>query len=751
MSIFEFFFKYKPIVYQKGKLAFQLLGSKWWFAPVGLLAIIAAVYFYRNVVKEKRSPVLVVLRAVTFIVLAFIFLRPVLNVATVLPQDSYLAVVIDNSESMNIKDDGVKSRAEELQKQLEATSLIKRLKDKFKVRIYRFDREAERIPDDKLDRFMYNGKRTRIEAATDLLHQELGTVPLSGVVLITDGVDNASQQLQESIARLESRKVPLYTVGVGSDRITRDAEVVKVVAPREMLKESTAVVDVSYRSHGFAGRKGSLQVRENGQVLKTEEITMPADGEIGEKTIDLPVKNEGSRIFSFTIQMQDDRIAENNTLDSLINIRNDHPQILYIEGEPRWEYKFLRQAVQDDPNLHIVSMLRSSQNKFYRQGIENEDTLKDGFPKKKEELYQYKGLIFGSIESTFFTQDQINMVVDFVLNRGGGFLMTGGRNSFSAGRYQNTAIADILPVQLSQDKTPVLERLKLMVTEYGKTHTLMRLTADASANVKQWSELPPLVDFNKTLDAKAGGIVLARGQPESGGASPILLAFQRYGRGRAMAFTSSTSWHWQMQMDSKDQTHEMFWKQMLRWLVNASPNPVMVASDKDTYLPGETVKIDADIADKSFKRLNNAHVTVKLTDPKGGAQSQPLDWSGSQDGLYQTQISVGTEGMYQLEVQASQGEQNLGSYRTSFQVKDRPVEFYNAALDSGALKSIAQETGGHYYPLSKMGDIPDDAIYVESETSFVEQKELWDVPLLFMLLSLTLAGEWFLRKKKGLA
>src|SRR5437867_1473237 len=410
---------------------------------------------------------------------------------------------------------------------------------------------------------MHNGKRTRIEAATDLLHQELGTVPLSGVVLITDGVDNASQQLQESIARLESRKVPLYTVGVGSDRITRDAEVVKVVAPREMLKESTAVVDVSYRSHGFAGCKGSLQVRENGQVLKTEEITMPADGEIGEKTIDLPVKNEGSRIFSFTIQMQDDRIAENNTLDSLINIRNDHPQILYIEGEPRWEYKFLRQAVQDDPNLHIVSMLRSSQNKFYRQGIENEDTLKDGFPKKKEELYQYKGLIFGSIESTFFTQDQINMVVDFVSNRGGGFLMTGGRNSFSAGRYQNTAIADILPVQLSQDKTPVLERLKLMVTEYGKTHTLMRLTADASANVKQWSELPPLVDFNKTLDAKAGGIVLARGQPEGGSESPILLAFQRYGRGRAMAFTSSTSWHWQMQMDSKDQTHEMFWKQTL--------------------------------------------------------------------------------------------------------------------------------------------------------------------------------------------
>jgi uncharacterized membrane protein len=750
MGIFEFLFKYKPIVYQKGKLAFQLLGSKWWFLLVAVVAIAAAVYFYRNIVKEKRHPALIALRAVTLIVLAFIFLRPVLNVSTVLPQDSYIAVVIDNSASMNIKDDGVKTRSEEMMKKIEETSFFKRLKDKFKVRTYRFDREAERI-DEKLDRLTFNGARTRVESATDLLHQELGTVPLTGVVLITDGVDNASQQLSESIGRLESKKVPFYTVGVGSDRITRDAEVVKIVAPREMLKESTAVIDVSYRSHGFSGRKGSLYVRENGVLLKTEEIVMPADGEIAEKSIDVPVKNEGSRIFSFSIQVQDDRIAENNTLDSLITIRNDHPQILYIEGEPRWEYKFLRQAVQDDPNIRIVSLLRSSQNKFYRQGLENDDQLKDGFPKKKEDLYQFKGLIFGSIESTFFSKDQIDMVVDFVSNRGGGFIMTGGRNSFSAGRYQNTPIADILPVQLSQDKTPVLQKLKLLVTDYGKTHTLMRLSSDASANVKQWSELPPLVDFNKTLEAKVGGIVLARGQPESGSDSPILLAFQRYGRGRAMAFTSATSWHWQMEMDSKDQTHEMFWKQILRWLVNSSPNPVMVTSDKDTYLPGDTVKIDADIADKSFKRLNNARVTVKVTDPNGTTQTQPLDWSGAQDGLYQTQVSAGSEGTYSIEVQAAQGEQNLGAYRTAFQVKDRPVEFYNASLDSGALKAIAQETGGRYYPLSKIGDIPEDAIYVEGETSFVEQKELWDLPVLFLLLSLTLAGEWFFRKKKGLA
>src|SRR5580765_1841239 len=131
MSIFEFFFKYKPIVYQKGRLAFQLLGSKWWFLPVAALAIVAAYLFYRAVTGEKRSPWLIVLRAVTLAVLLFMFLRPVLNISTVLPQDSYLAVVIDNSESMNIRDDGKETRAEQLQKQFEATSFFKKLNDKF--------------------------------------------------------------------------------------------------------------------------------------------------------------------------------------------------------------------------------------------------------------------------------------------------------------------------------------------------------------------------------------------------------------------------------------------------------------------------------------------------------------------------------------------------------------------------------------------------------------------------------------------
>src|SRR5437867_7564346 len=672
MNIFEFLFKYKPIIYAKGHLAFQLLGSRLWFLLFLMVAGAGAYYAYRDIARDKYSVGLVALRAATFAVLAFIFLRPVLNISTVLPQESYLAVVIDNSESMKIKDDGQISRAEQLQKQFEATNFFKRLSDKFKVRTYRFDHAAERI--DRPDQVTFEGKRTRLESATDLLHQELGTVPLSGVVLITDGVDNASKQWTESLSKLESRHIPFYTVGVGSENITRDAEIVNVAAPRTTLKESTATVDVSYRSHGFRGRKATLYVRENGVLLKSEEVTLPADGQISEKTIDLPVKNEGTRLFSFQLQAPDDRIPENNTLDALIEIKNDHPQILYIEGEPRWEFKFLRRAMQDDPNIRLVTLLRSSQNKFYRQGIDKEEMLSEGFPTKREELFGYKGLIFGSIESTFFTQEQLKMVADFVSNRGGGFLMMGGRNSFSGGRYENSPLADILPVQLSAaDRTPIIGKLKFAVTDYGRTHPLMKLSADANANIKQWSELPPLNDFNKTLEAKVGGIVLARGQgDQKGGADPILLAYQRYGRGRSMALTSSTTWRWQMGMDAKDQTYELFWKQILRWLVNTSPDPVMINSDKDTYLPGETVRLSADIANKSFERMNNAKVIAKVTNPDGVTESVPLDWNGSGEVTYQSEINATAAGVYQIDVTATQGSENLGTNHSAFQVADRP-------------------------------------------------------------------------------
>jgi hypothetical protein len=203
-------------------------------------------------------------------------------------------------------------------------------------------------------------------------------------------------------------------------------------------------------------------------------------------------------------------------------------------------------------------------------------------------------------------------------------------------------------------------------------------------------------------------------------------------------------------MSADDLPYEQFWKQPLRWLVNTSPDPIENKSDKDTYLPGEAIRLRAEISNTAFERMNNAKVVARVTTPEGLTETVPLDWNGGQ-GTYEAEVNATAAGLYRVDVSATQGSQELGSNRTAFQVHDRPVEFYDAALNSRLLESVAQSTGGRYYPLSRLGDVPDDAQYVEGETSFIEQKELWDVPLLFMLLCMTFGGEWFWRKRKGLA
>ena len=754
MTWFEVLFKYPPIVYERSRLGFQLLDNAALFVVFVVGASVVAYLLYRFLRMGSSSPGywgLVALRAITFTILAFILMRPVLNISTVLPQESYLAVVIDNSQSMQIQDDGLESRADKLMTALESTEFFARLAEKFRVRVYRFDQEAERIED--LDRMTFTGTRTRMESAMDLLYQELGTVPLSGIVLATDGVDTSSEQWTEAVSRIQSRGIPIYTVGVGEDAIDRDVELLRATVPRESLNDSTAVAEVSFRSQGLAGRSATLQVRENGVLLKSEAVTLPRDGQIGEVVIDLPIKNEGSRVFEFSIEAPDDRIVENNALGSLIEVKNEQPQVLYVEGEPRWEYRFIRRAVEDDPNIRLVTLLRTSPNKFYRQGIEDEATLADGFPTTREELFQYKGLILGSVEATFFTQDQLQMIVDFVSERGGGFMMLGGRNSFGEGRYQNTPIADILPVRLTDsDSDFMVENVSVQVSDYGRSHPLMNVNPGESEDVADWEELPPLTEYNRVQDAKVGAIVLANALPESGGRErPVLLAYQRYGRGRSMAFTSSSSWRWQMEMDHEDMTHELFWRQLLRWLVSASPDPVTATSEKDSYVPGEPVRLFADISDSSFARMNNADVSGRVIDPDGNSQPLRFEWTGLEDGTYQAGMSGSVPGIYTLEVDASFGGEDIGSYESTFQVRDRPVEFYDAALDSRFLQSVAEESGGRYYTLSNLGNLPDDAVYVDGESSIIEQRELWDVPFLFLLLTLLLGGEWFWRKQKGLA
>jgi len=287
-------------------------------------------------------------------------------------------------------------------------------------------------------------------------------VPLSGVILVSDGADNAPDKLSETLRSLKARKVPVYTVGVGQERFAKDIEVGRVDAPHTVLKGASIMMNVDVSQRGFGGTPAEVAVEDSGKVVSLKKLVLPKDGEAMTVAVRVPATAAGARVFTVRVTPQPgEMVTENNTRQVMIEVRDRKEKILYVEGEPRYDIKYIRQALADDQNIQLVTLLRTGRDKFLPMDVDDTLELKDGFPTKREELFKYRAIVLGSIEASFFTGDQLKMMADFVSERGGGLIMLGGRKSFAEGGYAKTVLADVLPVELPKafvDPKPMYPR-----------------------------------------------------------------------------------------------------------------------------------------------------------------------------------------------------------------------------------------------------------------------------------------------------
>jgi uncharacterized membrane protein len=758
-AIFEWLFKYRPLLYERGHIAFHPLWPTYVTWPL-IIAALAAVYllYRRSIVPRAWRNGLLGLRAASFLLILFLCLQPVLRLRSVIPQKNFVAVAYDLSKSMEIRDGpGGQSRLEMERHLLRPTDnpLLTELDGKFKLRFFRFSKSAERT-----ESFTDSPRRGEITDLERTLHQiagELTTAPIAGIVLITDGADNHSINLDAAASQLRARKIPVYTVGVGSSDFPRDTEVLRVTTPRKVLKDAMVEAEVSVRSKGYAGRSSKLLVLDQDRLLQSQEIMLGSDGEVKIFKTSFSCRTSGPRVFTFRIEpFSDELIPENNDQTILMRVENTRPQILYVEGEPRWEFGFLRRAILQDKNLQLVTLLRQADGKLYRQGVDSSSILEKGFPADKPELFKYQAVIVGSVEASFFTFDQLRIISDFVSQRGGGFLMLGGKKAFGQGGYINTPIEDMLPLYLGPGSRGVPEfsdlEFKARLTGYGSQHPITRLSMLEAENRKKWDAAPALVGFNPTVGPKPGATVLAQGStPDARGQSPVILAFQRFGRGKSVAFTTASSWRWRMGQEHTSSFHELFWTQMLRWLVTDAPDPVNAQSEKSSYSLDEPAVIRAEANDSSFTPLNNAQVQAQVQSPSGQVRSLSFSWEVEKDGTYSVSFQPEEEGIYEISSEAFQAGKSIGTAKSNFRVAQSTEEFHNAAMNDGLLKRLSAGTGGRYYRPKDTGTLPEDISYVNTGSSRLEEKELWDMPFLFLLLVGLVSTEWILRKRKGLA
>jgi uncharacterized membrane protein len=752
--MFEFFFKYPRSVYARGQFAFLGAGPKWMLALLIVAAAVVLAWLIRSRLREAapvmrgwRAWVIWSLQTLAAAILLLLLWQPAITVAELKPQQNIIAVLVDDSRSMAISEEGSTRQAKAVQAL--QNGVLASLNRAFQTRLYRVDAVPARI--DNLKDLTPGAPSTRIGDSLKQLSEETSDLPIGAVVLLSDGDDNSGGISADAISALRARHIPVHTVGFGREHASHDVELDDAVIAPRALADSRLAARITLHQRGYAGSKINVTVRDvstpQAKLLASRAITFGPDGNLQTETLMFDIGGAGAKTLQIAAApLTGEENTANNILTRVVNVGAEPRRILYIEGEPRWEYKFIRQAEEDDRMVQIVSMVRTSENKIYRQGISDPKELATGFPSRGEDLFAYQGLIIGSVEAAYFTPGQQELIHQFVDRRGGGLLLLGGQYSLADGGWNATNLTDLFPTTLPTqagtfhrevDPKNGVTHTTAALSHAGGDSIITRLVDDPAANAEKWKKLPYLMDYEDPGVPKPGAEVLANMVTPEGKTLPLLIT-ENFGRGRTAIMATGGSWRWQMSSPLGDTAHDLFWQQLLRWLVSDTPGHVASSVPSQMLLDNGAINITADVRDQQYNPARDAKVEAHILGPSGVSALVEMSPLPDNPGQFQAAWSAPKPGAYLTEVTAQRADKELGR------------EKFHTEQNRDLLERLAMQTGGQYWKPADLGKLAGSIPFSEAGVTVRETKDLWDLPLVFLVLLLLRFSEWWLRRKWGI-
>ena len=748
--MFELLFKYPLAAYQKGEFLFATGWPSWLLWLLAATAAAGIAWQAHRARSRLSGPAVwgvVALQCVSVALVLILFWQPALAVQSLKNRENSVAVLIDTSRSMALGENGV-SRLAKAAEALTA-QVLPALEEKFRLRLYGFASRPERMESLLPEAFPPPGASSAVGESVLSVLRESTAVPLGAVLVISDGADNTERFGREMMAEIRQYNVPVHTIGVGRSRIPSDIELSEVSVAAKSMPRSRVSAQLTLRHDGEAERVTRVTVRDGPSVLASKPVTLRPGEPVRREWIDFGAGEAGMRNLTFAVEPVDgEEIDGNNARRRVLDVPRRRRRILYAEGEPRWQYKFMRRAVHKDASVQLVTFLRTSANKFYRQGVDTPDELEDGFPSEERELFGYDALIIGSFEAAFFTPKQQAAIRGFVSRRGGTLMMLAGPNGLGAGGWQLSELVDALPTALEPGEASfVRERASVELTSRGRESPVCRLDPDPARNAQLWAELPQLADYQRIGPLKPAAVTLL-GLRHGRDLLPLLVQ-HNYGRGRAVIFATGGSWRWRMGLPSDDVRHDTFWRQLLRSLVTNTAGTVRLASNRSNYADESRVLLRAEVRDRDYEFANNARVTAVVTPQDSAPVTVDMRPSAAEPGVYEAEVDAAELGVYRIEATAYLGDERLGADTLHVRREGGVAEFFHPERNAALLARLADETGGRYWEIDDLERLPGEIRFSEAGITARELLDLWDMPALFSLLLLLRAAEWLVRKRGG--
>jgi uncharacterized membrane protein len=772
----------------------------WFTVPVLISAIVVLVWSYRSAPPGVARWLCPLLKLVGLLALAVCLLEPLWSGQRAKPGANLFLVVADNSQGLQIHDQGIaRSRGEILRDLLAARrgDWQEPLDDNFEVRRYFFDARLQPTKDfSELD---FNGRSSRIGAALQTLAERYRNRPVAGILLLTDG--NATDW--RSVPELTGMP-PVYPVVMGSTERIRDLAVQQVHTAQTDFEDAPVTIQADVTARGYQGQPITAQLLEPSGKVAAEQIIAPRkDDDLLAFRFQLRPQKQGLCFYRLKVRAQSEfRSPEtasseatlaNNTSVLVVDRGHGPYRILYVSGRPNWEFKFLNRAVQEDDQLQLVGLIRvakrepkfnflgragETSNPLFRgfnnqspEEIERYDQpvlvrlntrdefeLRAGFPRTPEDLYAYHAVVIDDLEAGFFSADQSALLQKFVSERGGGFLMLGGMETFQEGKYQRTPIGDMLPVYLDRvEETNGSGPLRYEMTREGFLQSWARLRDNENDENTRLQSMAPFQVLNRVKEAKPGATIVSKVVDARGKNYPALVV-QRFGRGRTAALTVGDFWHWGFHDAEAHHDLDKAWRQMMRWLVTDVPSRVELAAEPQAEDPNGAVLLQVRVRDPKFLPLDNASVSLQIQPVMAeavGNQTNSIhlqvEPSPKEAGLYQATFVPRSTGGYQATVAVTNSDGvEVGRAAAGWSTDLAAEEFRSLSPNLPLLESIAQKTGGSIIPIQNLDHFARELPHRNAPVMDSWTYPLWHTPAMFGFALACLVTEWGVRRWKGL-
>jgi uncharacterized membrane protein len=781
-------------------------GTNWlWPAAIFLIAAMILVgWSYRTAPPGIAKWLCPLLKLMGVAALAFCLLEPLWSGQRVQPGANLFAILADNSQSLKITDQGESQpRSQKLQELLDPAKAgwPASLAEDFEVRRYQFDSQLQAAMD--FSNLKFDGRSSALINSLKTLATRFQDRRLAGVLVFTDGI---ATDVMTELPNLRGLP-PIYPVVIGSREPVRDVAVAQVHVSQTPFEDAPVTIQADITASGLRNENIVARLLDRtGKIVQEQTQRATRDNSPLAFRFQLRPDKPGVSFYELRTAVRSDleqpghdaktreATLANNSRVLAVDRGSGPYRVLYVAGRPNWEFKFLNRAIQEDEQVQLVGLIRvakrepkfdfrgragETSNPLYR-GFGNqsrEETerydqpvlsrlntrdeleLRSGFPRTPEDLYGYHAIILDDMEAEFFGPDQALLLQKFVSERGGGFLMLGGAESFQQGQYDRTPIGAMLPVYLDRTesfKNPPHARLNL--AREGWLQAWARLRDNETDEKTRILEMPSFEVMNPLREIKPGASVIATATDESGKDFPALVV-QRFGAGRSAALTIGDLWRWGMRDPQARHDLEKSWRQLIRWLVTDVPQRVELTAQKSPGDIADMVVLQTKVRDQKFQPLDNATVTIEIqaaqmtnaTGPVTNLIRLTAEASATVPGLYTASFVARSSGGYRaLAVVTNDVGAEAGRSETGWSTDLEAEEFHTTTPNLALLEHIARQTGGEVVSPDRLSALVKSLPTRKAPVMEPWTTPLWHTPVMFGLALLCLLAEWGVRRWKGL-